>query len=137
MEAKELMIDDIVNYDDGHGVVNKAFRVCGITETEVLLADGRWYVKVYIKPIPLTPEILEKLGFSVFHESDYRSVYRKWFPGYICVEYKISKVDKDRNCLKIFTEEGLVVNIHILNFHQFQQALRLCGLREFADNLMI
>lgn len=82
-----------------------------------------------VKPIPLTPEILKKNGFDFLYSS---------VPGGTPQEQRMRKVDT-------YEWRGLVVNYYhetndfqMVNFrgvrldyvHQFQHALRLCGIEK-------
>lgn len=79
MKANELMIGDFLRYKQGFPdtyLQGKIVKVCGI--------DGRVDVRTinddkfhesehpnWLEPIPLTPEILEKNGFTHYGESWY------------------------------------------------------------------
>ena len=102
------------------------------------------------EPIPLTPEILEKNGFSpdTFLTAEWeRKVYFKEFPGcvvepadsgkYIFGTTKYwDKTDSDG----IPIDWGTMYESRIYNLqyvHTFQQALRLVRLSEIADNFKV
>ena len=76
---------------------------------------------IQVKPIPLTPEILEKNGW--------------WFDGYDIWQHKevsfcIEKCNERFQCYDIN-------QIKLDSVNQLQQTLRLCGLNELADNFKI
>ena len=142
MEAKELMIGDKVMVK----VLSQ------IPDTYVL---HTWTANDYSRdfkamPIPLTPEILENNGFSpeTFLTSEWgRKVYFKEFPGcvvepadsgkYIFGTTKYwSKTDSDGSPIDWGTMyESRIYNLQYV--HELQQALRLVGLNELADNFKV
>ena len=102
------------------------------------------------EPIPLTPEILEKNGFSpdTFLTAEWgRKVYFKEFPGcvvepadsgkYIFGTTKYwSKTYSDGSPIDWGTMyESRIYNLQYV--HTFQHALRLVGLSEIADNFKV
>ena len=139
MEAKELMIGDLVCYTskpDGLNEKRESAIVLGTnfrSDVILLWGDGweTWKHESTIEPIPITPEILEKNGFvkSAIEEGVYN------FPDN-------NKALKERGfslgyhgCGRWFiTDHNLMM---ILYVHQLQQALRLCRLSELADNFQI
>ena len=70
MEAKELMIGDWVECVDSTHKKKVYAQIDAIEEGQtcilVRLDNCNWFLDIsFIKPIPLTPEILEKNGFVV------------------------------------------------------------------------
>ena len=109
MKATELQIGDWILYGD------KPVKVLQLSE------NGKYD---WVKPIPLTPEILEKNGWK---ETQY------WH------EYQDGK-NTIQCCLPDM--RGKINGIDIEHFkceyvHQYQHLLRLCGLDELADNFKI
>ena len=109
MKATELQIGDWILYGD------KPVKVLQLSE------NGKYDL---VKPIPLTPEILEKNGWK---ETQY------WH------EYQDGK-NTIQCCLPDM--RGIINGIEIKEFqckyvHQYQHLLRLCGLDELADNFRI
>lgn len=92
-----------------------------------------WVRFSLLEPIPLTPEILEKNGFkhsATEEDSDYFD--NREGDLYYCLN---RTADGYMSCIDVthsFTISGLIKYVH-----EFQQALRLCGLDELADNLKI
>lgn len=72
--------------------------------------------------IPLTPEILEKNGCTMIDKGDYGEWHIKENPNIPLWQH---------------TEFIIFGGIEIHFVHQFQHALRLCGLKELADNFKI
>ena len=109
MKATELQIGDWILYGD------KPVKVLQLSE------NGKYS---WVKPIPLTTEILEKNGWK---ETEY------WH------EYQDNK-----NTIQCCLPElrGKINGIEIEHFkceyvHQYQHLLRLCGLDDLADNFKI
>ena len=139
METKELMIGDKVMVK----VLSQ------IPDTYVL---HTWTANDYsrdiqVKPIPLTPEILEKNGF---YDRNTQGYYAQWyykrFGSYVCFDISISLVYKEIEVSKVCgagtdcEEEEYGSSIVFSNdicVHTLQHALRLCGLDELADNFKI
>ena len=135
MKATELQIGDWILYGD------KPVKVLQLSEN----SKYDW-----VKPIPLTPEILEKNGFSpeTFLTAEWeKKVYFKEFPGCV-VEPDDSgkyifgttiywnKTDGDGSPI----DWGTMYDSRIYNLqyvHELQRALRICGLDELADNFKI
>ena len=125
METKELMIGDKVMVK----VLSQ------IPDTYVL---HTWTANDYsrdlqVKPIPLTPEILEKNGF-ILHGKTYilkwrgADIHWRKTDGYASITAP--------NNLKL---EGWcsISNGYFCYVHILQHALRLCGLDELADNFKV
>ena len=102
---------------------------------------------IQVKPIPLTPEILEKNGF---YDRNIQGYYAQWyykrFGSYVCFDIAISLVYKEIEVLKVCgagtdceeVEYGSsIVFGNDICVHTLQQILRLCGLNELADNFKI
>ena len=76
---------------------------------------------IQVKPIPLTPEILEKNGWwyyidDMWQHEEVGFYIEKWNGRFQCYDINDIKLD---------------------SVHQLQQILRLCGLNELADNFTI
>ena len=127
MEAKDLMIGDLIKTDGISWTENLKDKYCKITFigqnyiVSRLIDEPR--KEVYgesnsFKPIPLTPEILEKNGWEerptgyVFYTDGKRYDNSLWY---------------------IFDSNTFVVNtteFQIKYVHQLQHALRLCGINK-------
>ena len=121
MEAKELMIGDKVMVK----VLSQ------IPDTYVL---HTWTANDYsrdiqVKPIPLTPEILEKNGFIKVNSQRYDYGY----PDTDCYV----KVNPKKNMIHV-NGRNANSNLYSHSFvHELQRVLRLCGLDELADNFKV
>lgn len=109
MRVSELMIDDWVFYDDGNTkyLPQQIKEICG---DEAILSCGVDMLEVYLKPIPLTEEILKLNDIIVYEFHD----------GY---HFNIGK--------------GMCVVSGIWFVHELQHALRLGGLSDLAKNFKI
>ena len=108
MEASELMIGDWVNY---RGIYNR------ISPADFDEHHKEWINE--IEPIPLTPEILEKNGFTrsnAFVEWKYEEddVYILWKP------FPWIKIQSEE-CSVMFPCEFV---------HELQHALKLCNIKK-------
>lgn len=109
MRNNELMVGDWVFYGE------KPVRI-------LQLSEGKDYKEIH--PIPLTPEILEKNGFSqdplnghvfIFHEKSGEVIYYEYGPKY---------------GLTIDNQLATIQDLKIKHVHELQQALRLCGIKK-------
>lgn len=97
------------------------------------MKDGHLEAKLHaVKPIPLTPEILEKNGFSDrgkagWQNPDYDATY--YLDGYMF----------SKNVYKHTLDDSVEVDvIHGIKYvHELRHALRLCELNELADNFKV
>ena len=101
-------------------------KVDGVIEDDISLEEEGFLggVDGLIRPIPITPEMLEKNGWK---ETEY------------CHEYRDIK-NTIQCCLPYMI--GRINGVEIENFkceyvHQYQHLLRLCGLNELADNFKV
>ena len=84
---------------------------------------------IQVKPIPLTPEILEKNGFIKVNSQRYDYGY----PDTDCYV----KVNPKKNMIHV-NGRNANSNLYSHSFvHELQRALRLCGLDELADNFKV
>ena len=121
MDAKELMIGDKVMVK----VLSQ------IPDTYVL---HTWTANDYsrdiqVKPITLTPEILEKNGFIKVNSQRYDYGY----PDTDCYV----KVNPKKNMIHV-NGRNANSNLYSHSFvHQLQRALRCCGLWDIANNFVV
>lgn len=130
MKANELMLGNYIKI----AIANTGYlRVTAIYPDAVVAEDScgvdDCYPITIMSGIPLTPEILKKNGFDFLYSS---------VPGGTPQEQRMRKVDT-------YEWQGLAVNYYhetndfqMVNFrgvrlnyvHQFQHALRLCGIEK-------
>ena len=108
IKISELSIGDWVEID---GAATKVWYLSEDSEINDTTYD-------WVKPIPITPEILEKNGISKTYESDEYAVYKG--EGFNVTEYytELWEFERHRNRLMI------------RNVHQLQHALRLAGVEK-------
>ena len=130
MKAADLMIGDWVGrvFNDKR-IIEDYRQVDWIRTGEI----GMRYQKVWsigcIEPIPLTPEILEKNGFTKVNSQRYDYGY----PDTDCYV----KVNPKKNMIHV-NGRNANSNLYSHSFvHELQRALRLCGLDELADNFKV
>ena len=135
MKATDLMIGDWVCLKDDTKS-ELPLKVDGVLTDDISL-EGEGFlggVDGLIRPIPLTPELLEKNGFGFVKSSDRSSVWNgQWI--YKGLELGTCCLNRDDNwpcCININDS-----NVPCEYVHQVQHALRLCGLDELADNFKI
>lgn len=138
MKTKELMTGDLVIFND------EVYKIKGIYGTSEMLCLFPYFVKnkrgeyllpidkhiSLIQPIPLTEEILKANGFEVEEHSE--ELYRhKIYRHVLCwtkdSKYRVNVIEIGCNHL-----EGKWFNVH-----EFQHALRLCGLNDLADDFRL
>lgn len=126
MKATELMIGDWVSQSNGNAV-----KIDWLKTGEYGYYDKYGKMKIactpLLEPITLTPEILEKNGFT-----RYGQVYAN-LQQWVC---KFG--DKRKSFVQdIRTGEWGMNNVWINYVHELQHALRLCGLNDLADNFKL
>ena len=132
MKATELMIGDKV-------MVTVISQIHGTYVLHTWTAND-YSRDIQVKPIPLTPEILEKNGFErgvVIPSNFYRNIDNErliFSPHSSC--YGLGYVHwNESNDADIM--HRLEVQQPIMYIHQMQHALRLFGLDELADNFKV
>ena len=135
MKCKELMVGDWVSDEYGYLLqvtfVSNGYIGFHDDEENPCQLDDKYNQP---KPIPLTPEILEKNGFCFVKSSDRDTVWNGWWI-YKGLELGVCCLDRNANwpcCINITDS-----NVPCEYVHQLQHALRLCGLNEVADNFKI
>ena len=105
-----------------------------------------WVRFSLLEPILLTSEILEKSGFDKIPQSGCSNPYywefKEYEKGTDALLYHIKAYSNPFRGMYIFIDNfgdcaTLSFNKQIESLHELQQALRLCGLDELADNLKI
>lgn len=127
MKAKDLMIGDWVECVDSTHKEKVYAQIDAIEEGQtcilVRLDNRNWFLDIsFIKPIPLTPEILVKNGFEIVYDKYKLPNYRTDF--YFTV---FTGVDGYWNPVDLGVMIG-GVPATLDYVHQLQQVLRLCGI---------
>jgi len=121
-----LMVGDLVKVFDRYPA-----RVERILDTEVYLLDGdgvRWHVPYsFIRPIPITTDLLEKNGFAKSKNSKRSSyqfidsqTYAGWWNGRLNLRYNTDPCNRPTNY--IFIDCKYV--------HQLRHAFQLAGVEK-------
>ena len=119
MKAEELMIGDWV-YSSFADVPCKVISIDTIINgfTSVQVSNVKWKKDIVsLSPIPITPEILEKNGFS----DDYRNY-----------DYNLSYAQScgDIIGVAIYGRKAAIEDMDFKYVHELQHALRLCGIEK-------
>ena len=152
MKAAELMVGDLVCLKDDIKC-ELPLKIDGVLTNDISL-EGEGFLggaEGLIRPIPITPEILEKNGWYYGLTSDEEDAEyclggchydRHW-----CYDEGAGSIslifpnDTDGGELIIddqsFNRHLNLVFCDTLHVHELQRALRLCGLNELADNFKI
>lgn len=93
----------------------------------------------WVKPIPLTPEILEKNGFEMFKYDGWVHYYRIFgnsaLPFVLHSMIGGEMLSQEVNLFSTSTDTNCGIDINYV--HELQHALRLCSLNKLADNFKI
>lgn len=130
--------DTIVRYD----ITSNSFRSewyeypLALFHEDVCATEGDRYM--FVKPIPLTPEILKKNGFHVMRKTEYAS---RWEMHDTCDQWSVECTTREHPIgevfLRIYIDCNPIVQMWVTDVHILQDALRLCGLNELADNFKV
>lgn len=132
MKAEELMLFDIVRRKkDSKSMTVVELRyaetIAAITPDDVYYGDMEDYHESEIEPIPLTPEILEKNGFS-------GEGYNMGIVG-----FSVEPIPDEKDGYEVFIWKDMCLQIkhgfthfkkYIKYVHELQHALRLCGIEK-------
>ena len=131
MKANKVMIGDWMWFTDPDTQETDPVKI----EKEDIGYDGDDFWQLFT-PIQITPEILIANGFLPTNQSN--SIWRKDFDE---VNYRIKIDFRSNERMKILVAENSTnynyLSIHSSFVHSIQQALRLAGLAELADNFVI
>lgn len=123
MKANNIMIDDYLY--NGHNM--ETFQVKRVTTKTVMNNDGGYLNLIDLKPIPLTTDILSKLGFEIRENNT--AVWKKLtddgsdFEEFILIDLEIPSlchVEKNIKPKALF--EGTIKYVH-----ELQHIVRLVG----------
>ena len=144
MKADELMLDDWVEGLDSTHKERVYAQVDAIEESRrcLLVKDGwgNWFLDIkHLEPIPLTEEILLSNGFyytyyAVSETFSYRLMVANINGNYI--EIRLDKktigvwLDYDENGDGVYSDYLLPLPCYV---HEFQHALRLCGIEKTIE----
>lgn len=131
MKIEDLMIGDwvMLNYDISYKTGESLYtnvRITGINEDgtiNVSMHDGDSWNSDLIYSIPITKELLEKNGFET-HQSGVRMFLAH-------DDYRLCYYLNSSNRFTSFNNiDGSLVQKVIVNVHELQHALKLCGINK-------
>ena len=138
MKANELMIGDIVSHN---GIPVKIELVAGMYSYVVPVKDNLGYLNKgfevdndELTPAPITPEILEKNGFTHCVGNGGYYLYADESYSNQTMEILLFHVDSEYNSNQLHIGEvnnPSLVMLHLMScnyVHELQHALRLCGI---------
>lgn len=147
MKANELMIGVFVYFCcfDGSKI---AVRVTGFKDG-VVYGDSKkgshWCNIEKVEPIPLAPEVLARMGFTVEEEPKYDDTYTEdeYTATMKCVDSRKCEVEIEyktyRNEITVFSHDYhnilqyRSIETQVEYVHELQHAMRLCGIeKEFT-----
>ena len=123
MRAQDLMVGDFVRvkHIDKIGKIYRIDAANGAGNEYAALLDGDFDCKD-LEPIPLTPEILEKNGWSRPKGAYYYVLEDN--PNFAYIAVNLSERTR------IFVASDLLFNMAIGNVHELQHALKLCEIEK-------
>lgn len=152
MEAKKLMIGDYVSYIDTFGErrIGKVTDLHHNESWETIYVDfcdqnpeGKPKIKC-VRPIPFSSEIFDINGFDrkTFNGTIIYSKHSSKDIDWYDIDVEIGKDSEgiqrwDCVCIKIRKAGANLTLYNQSCFHQLQHALRLVGLNNVADNLIV
>lgn len=147
LNSKSLMIEDLVSYNGTPIKVENIHEDCINYSPDIPYVQEEFFIDITdIKPIPLTKEILEKIGFNKVPQqgclNSYYWMMEKYEEESEELLYRIQayktifrgmyiSIDNYADC------EQIKISKQIEHFHELQHVLRLCGLNDLADNLKL
>ena len=154
MGAKDLMIGDWVfkdmnwseEYPPYNGLDYQLYQIESGDDIDLACETNCIGDEDIYQSIPLTPEILELNGFIHVYTGSVESKYYKRImneQGSAAINVYFEKDMDVKVLVQIETELKAICgvnkihNCEIEHVHILQHALRLCGLREFADNFKV
>lgn len=134
MKPNELMIGDWVEYGQYITTVRHL--------SDKIVLSGCVGRLDEVRPVPITTEILEANGFEsreLYHFTLYQLGKESFSIAYDLLLKNLCAFTKTVNtgCRMCKTPDKSELSIQIQYVHELQQAMRLIGLRDLADNFVI
>lgn len=133
MEITELMIGDIVQYLDGKKLITVVVVKPDGSGNVVRLKQKNGHkfntTVDFLRPMPLTPEILEKNGFRIVFDGELHVSYFQDIESF----HTEVKVDKIGIYQKLSMFDGLGNGVTIIEckyVHQLQHAFSICKINK-------
>lgn len=131
MKPEELFIGAIVSFENRPCTVEHIERgiVC-IKDIQTKTSHWITLTTDDIQPVPITPEILEKNGFSTIDiEGDIKQSETGGFYVWYEIDSNILGIEEDTSTYAGESSETLM-KLRIFNVHELQAAMRLCGIEK-------
>lgn len=138
LSCKDLMVGDLVYYGDYRPNMGGDYDVI-FTEKQLTLEDFKFFADndwneydfdEFLKPIPLTPEILDKNGFEkVKHYYPYPTYeFRGIERCVVMVAFPkgSNKTKLEKPFVEIDSEQYWIAHVDTEYVHELQHALKLC-----------
>lgn len=119
MKAEDLMVGDYLMHN---GFPYRVIQVDGIVRDGWMIENGE---EDCGKPIPLTPEILEKNGFVNVENTQTSTIIYSFRDSLFRIEvYDFNHITID----SYYTDSSC--DLFISSIHELQHAIRLCGIKK-------
>ncbi len=129
MRVTELQMGDYVNYRGQIIKVTSLYDKGGSNEVGWGEREDVWVNASNVEPIPLAPEILEKNGFRIIFDGELHMTYVQDIEGFH-IEVIVDKIGIYQK-ISMFDGLGNGVTIVVCKYiHQFQNAMRMCGIKK-------
>lgn len=128
MKPEDLFVGAWVNYshtEDGIAPYDEYIRISAddISRDECI-------IEAHYKPIPITPEILEKNGFSrIDIEGNIKQSETGGFYVWYEIDSNILGIEEDTSTYEGESAKTLM-KLRIFNVHELQAAMKLCGIKK-------
>ena len=124
MKAEELMIGDLLLYQDGERLILVSVGKFDLDAVRVKRKDGHVFnVGIeLLQPVPVIPMFLEKIGFK--KKSD-AWIFELEYQDYILVQFDVDNITVQQIEISV-VDEAYFRAKNIKYIHQLQHALRLC-----------
>lgn len=126
MKSTDLMVGDSIYRADCYD------KVVEIRSNGIIGADANRGLIPFdeIKPIEITPEILEKIGFNLLPQNTKIDSYHLSYPNTIHPKFGINVNMFTVLEMIIFNDNRRLVYLEVNYVHELQHALRLCGIEK-------
>ena len=133
MKCSELQIGDYIKYQGQIYIIEEISAKGWVhlihPKTKARLNMASDYIIDLLEPIPLTPKILERNGFKLNPQGAY-SNGRHTSIGVVRDDRYFANINTETDDPSFLYQCGKYV-------HEFQHALRICGLSDLADNFKV
>ena len=125
MKTNEFMVGDLIEVISNDHL--KYVRIKEIYQSSILTEESEFESEEIgidnIKPIPLTPEILEKFGWKYNNYNNETEYEEEYYVDENGIDIHINVKKFEIRCID-------AVNIQLKYLHELQHALKLCGIEK-------